>query len=121
MNDAVTEVVPRGEMGGGGDGDDVPGSASEAAVRRAEFPYPPTIGHYDVLSEVARGGMGIIYRAVDRRLDRTVAIKVLQSFGACDGEQRARFLREAKTMARLGKHPHLVQVHEVGLEGDRDY
>jgi serine/threonine-protein kinase len=69
-------------------------------------------GHYDLDSELGRGGMGIVYRARDRRLKRTVAIKVLPPELAFRGEIRARFLREAETAAQLS-HPNIVPIYAV--------
>src|SRR5918999_1237995 len=68
--------------------------------------------HYDVEGEVGRGGMGIVYRARDRRLKRPVAIKLLPPELAFRGEIRSRFLREAETAAQLS-HPHIVPIHVV--------
>src|ERR687895_262956 len=73
--------------------------------------------HYDVEGEVGRGGMGIVYRARDRRLKRPVAIKLLPPELAFRGEIRSRFLREAETAASLN-HPHIVDIYTVDeLEG----
>lgn len=69
-------------------------------------------GQYDLDSELGRGGMGIVYRARDRRLKRTVAIKVLPPELGFRGEIRARFLREAETAAQLG-HPNIVPIYSV--------
>jgi eukaryotic-like serine/threonine-protein kinase len=72
---------------------------------------------YDVEKEIGRGGMGVVYRARDRRLKRTVAIKVLPPELAFRGEIRTRFLREAETAAQLS-HPSIVPIYSVG-EQDR--
>jgi serine/threonine protein kinase/tetratricopeptide (TPR) repeat protein len=71
------------------------------------------LGPYEILSAVGAGGMGEVYKARDTRLDRTVAIKVIpHEFGA-DPECRARFEREARTIASLN-HPHICTLHDVG-------
>lgn len=69
-------------------------------------------GQYDILREVGRGGMGIVYLARDVRLDRAVAIKTLPAHLAADDVVRERFLREARTAASLS-HPNIVPVHRA--------
>jgi tetratricopeptide (TPR) repeat protein/RIO-like serine/threonine protein kinase len=66
------------------------------------------IGRYQVLEEIARGGMGVVYEAHDPVVDRRVALKVLRGGSEV---ARKRFVREAKALARL-RHAHVVQVHE---------
>src|SRR5690349_12023893 len=73
-------------------------------------------GEYSLERELGRGGMGIVYLARDVQLDRDVAIKVLPSHLARTAESRERFLREARTAARLS-HPHIVPIHRVGERG----
>jgi serine/threonine-protein kinase len=71
---------------------------------------------YTLEGEIGRGGMGVVYRARDERLQRRVAIKVLPPELAFQNDIRARFTREAQTAARLS-HPHIVPIHTVG-EGE---
>jgi len=71
---------------------------------------------YTIEGEVGRGGMGVVYRARDERLQRRVAIKVLPPELAFQRDIRERFTREAQTAARLS-HPHIVPIHSVG-EGE---
>ena len=68
---------------------------------------------YTIEGEIGRGGMGVVYRARDERLQRRVAIKVLPPELAMSQEIRERFSREAQTAARLS-HPHIVPIHDVG-------
>jgi serine/threonine protein kinase len=68
---------------------------------------------YTIEGEIGRGGMGVVYRARDERLQRRVAVKVLPPELAFNREIRERFTREAQTAARLA-HPHIVPIHDVG-------
>ncbi len=86
-----------------------------------ETPLPARLGkalggHYTIEGEIGRGGMGVVYRARDERLQRRVAIKVLPPELAFQKDIRQRFTREAQTAARLS-HPHIVPIHTVG-EGE---
>jgi eukaryotic-like serine/threonine-protein kinase len=71
------------------------------------------VGPYHVDNLIARGGMGEVYRAVDTRLKRTVALKVLAPRYSTDSDHLARFAREARTTA-LVNHPNIVAVYDVG-------
>jgi len=80
-------------------------------------------GRYEVLSRIARGGMATVYLAIDRRLDREVALKVMHPHlaeGATGTEFIARFRREARAAARL-THPGLVGVLDQGVDGETSY
>jgi len=68
---------------------------------------------YTIEGEIGRGGMGVVFRARDERLQRRIAIKVLPPELAFQREIRERFTREAQTSARLA-HPHIVPIHDVG-------
>jgi len=70
------------------------------------------LSHYKIVDELGRGGMGIVYKAEDTKLDRTVAIKVLPASALSNEEDRARFYREAKAAAQL-HHPHIASVFEI--------
>ncbi len=78
-------------------------------------PLPPgtRLGPYEIDDLIGAGGMGEVYKARDTRLDRAVAIKVLPSAVTADPKRRARFQREAKTIASLN-HPHICTLHDVG-------
>ena len=72
------------------------------------------VGHqYQLEAEIGRGGMSVVYRARDRRLNRAVAIKVLPPELAHDPAIRTRFMREAQTSAQLA-HAHIVSIYDVG-------
>ena len=76
-----------------------------------------SMGHYEILHELGRGGQGVVYEAIDTRLGRRVAIKVLSSLGPGTEELLLRFRREAEVAARL-KHPSLCTVYEAAVEGN---
>jgi eukaryotic-like serine/threonine-protein kinase len=76
--------------------------------------------NYELAEEIGRGGMGIVYRARDKRLKRTVAVKLLPPELAFRSDIRTRFLREAETSAQLS-HPNIVPIYTVGEEGNLVY
>ena len=78
------------------------------------------LGPYEIQAPLGAGGMGEVYRARDTRLDRTVAIKVLNSTLVASPNLRSRFEREAKTISQLN-HPNICTVYDVGHEGGTDY
>ncbi|MFS8202945.1 Stk1 family PASTA domain-containing Ser/Thr kinase [Streptomyces sp. CWNU-52B] len=85
----------------------------------------PMVGHvldgrYRVEARIAVGGMATVYRAVDTRLDRVLALKVMHPALAADGTFVDRFIREAKSVARLA-HPNVVQVFDQGTDGGYVY
>ena len=77
------------------------------------------LGHYLIQQSLGAGGMGVVFEAMDRRLNRPVAIKVLPP-GLVDEETRVRFLREAQVASALN-HPNIVTVYEVGREAGIDF
>ena len=77
------------------------------------------IGKYRVVKRIGRGGMGIVFEAVDPTLDRVVALKVISDDEVSE-ELKARFYREAKACARLN-HPNIVVVHDLGEDAGRLY
>lgn len=82
-----------------------------------QTPQDPLIGtmmgNYQIVSELGRGGMGVVYKALQHSLNRTVAIKVLSAHLSHDEEFVKRFLREARLAAELN-HPNVVTIHDVG-------
>ena len=85
-------------------------------------PLPEQIGRYRVLGELGRGAMGVVYRAEDPMLNRTVAIKtiLMSSDPMVRAEYEARFRQEAKPAGGLN-HPNLITIYDVGREGDMAY
>ena len=71
-----------------------------------------TLSHYRVLARIGEGGMGVVYRAEDEKLQRAVALKVLPPERLADEERRLRFLREARAAAAV-THPNIAVVHEI--------
>ena len=76
-------------------------------------PEGTNIGHYRVEAKLGQGGMGVVYRAVDEKLRRTVALKVLPPLHVDDRHRRRRFLREARSLAAV-THPNIATIYEVG-------
>jgi tetratricopeptide (TPR) repeat protein len=78
------------------------------------------LGNYDLLEEVGRGGMGVVYRARERSLDRTVAIKRVRDGALADDDAIWRCLKEAKAVSRLN-HPNIVQIYRVSDSGQEPF
>src|ERR1700756_3911738 len=78
------------------------------------------LGPYEIVSPLGAGGMGEVYRARDKRLERTVAIKILPAHLSSDPVRKQRFEREAKTISSLN-HPHVCTLHDVGSQDGVDY
>jgi eukaryotic-like serine/threonine-protein kinase len=93
-----------------------------AGLLRSDATLPPgaELGPYRITQVVGTGGMGHVYRAIDTRLNRTVAIKVLRSELATDAQFRERFEREAKAIAALA-HPHICTLHDVRTENGVEF
>jgi serine/threonine-protein kinase len=90
---------------------------TESAAPPADDRAPPG---YEVLGEVGRGGMGIVYRARQVALNREVALKMILSGSHADANEMARFRREGQAIARL-QHPNIVAIHEVGEHNGRPF
>jgi predicted Ser/Thr protein kinase len=102
-------------------------AAGATASRPAPAPSKPgprPLGKYTILRELGRGGMGVVYEALDTPLNRKVALKMMLGSAREDPEEarleEERFLRESRLSANLPKHPHIVSVYEAGaIEGKR--
>jgi len=78
-------------------------------------------GRYQILGRVGEGGMATVYRALDTRLGREVAVKVLHSQYTGDEAFLQRFQQEAEFAASLGAHPNIVDIYDIGEDGDLHY
>src|SRR5436190_28035 len=74
---------------------------------------PPVVPGYEILGELGRGGMGVVYRARQAALNRVVALKMIRADRLPGPEMVHRFLAEAEAVAAV-RHPNVVQVHAVG-------
>ena len=87
----------------------------ESLDHEAELHRRATLGDFRLVRPIGRGGMGIVYEAIQMSLDRRVAVKVLPFAAMMDARQRKRFHNEARAAATLD-HPHIVPIHFVGQE-----
>src|SRR5262245_53593317 len=90
------------------------------AQRDPESLIGQTLGSYEIVSLLGEGGMGVVYKARDTRLNRFVAIKVLPRDKMSDPDRRRRFIQEARAASALN-HPNIVTIHDVGSEGSIDF
>ncbi len=107
--EALEDLAPRGD------------SESETIASYSSVgQLPQAFGHYELLSEIGRGGMGVVYKARQEGLDRLVAVKMILSSHLASPEHVRRFQTEAKAAARV-RHPHIVHIHDVGQIHGQDF
>jgi serine/threonine-protein kinase len=123
----ATSVASDDSIDGSGDGlddgsddDFLRALAAAPDVRPSRSETLTQLAHFRIEERIGRGGMGIVFRAEDEKLRRTVALKVLpQDFGT-DEKRRRRFMREARVAASIS-HPNVATVHEIGEADGRIY
>ena len=94
----------------------------DLSVSAAPVSLPPnqTLGHYRLIEQIGRGGMGVVYRARDTRLGRTVAVKILPESFTGNADRLYRFEQEARVLSALD-HPNLLSIHDIGAQGNIHY
>jgi len=81
---------------------------------------PRSIGHYTVSEKLGEGGMGVVYKALDTRLERTVALKVLPADKLADTDRKRRFVQEAKSASALN-HPNIITIYDINTADGVDF
>jgi hypothetical protein len=97
-----------------------PGTNEAPGAPPLALASPRSIQGYEILDELGRGGMGIVFKALDRRLNRVVAVKMVSETTFTSPSQLRRFLAEAEVIARL-RHPNIIPIYAVGEEQGRPY
>jgi len=82
--------------------------------------FPRAIAHYQIVEKIGEGGMGVVYKARDTRLERMAALKVLPADKTLDPERKRRFVQEAKAASALN-HPNIVTIYDIGTDDGIDF
>ena len=116
MLDGQSHSTPAAPAGGS--------AADSGSEKRAAVRSLPTIGRYEILGQIGRGAMGLVYKGRDPKLNRLTAIKTIRFSDAFDEDKidsiKHHFYREAEVVAKLS-HPHIVTVYDVGEDLDLSY
>src|SRR5262249_31305334 len=95
-------------------------SRSDAVPAPSPRPTVPSIPRFEILGELGRGGMGVVYRARNTLLNRPCPLKMILAAEHAAPEQAARFIAEAEAIARL-RDPHVIQIYSIGEYGGHPY